>query len=189
MHEGVLPYVDVGDCKPLGLFVIYYVIAAFSRAIWAYQLVAWVFLAATAWVVYRIVLTWTNRQGAFLAGLIYAVFTCVFRGVNGQAPVIFNLFVATTVLLIIRDFPSHFRGVCGWRSLACDGIVRPRHRYQANRDLRIAIPWTLYSLGPASGASANPAIDWGCNRLWCSWRCANFHNRRILCASLTAKLV
>lgn len=122
MHEGVLPYVDVWDRKPLGLFVIYYVIAAFSRAIWAYQLVAWVFLAATAWVVYRIVLTWTNRQGAFLAGLIYAVLTCVFRGVNGQAPVFYNLFVATAVLLIIRDFPSHFRGVCGWRSWLAMGL-------------------------------------------------------------------
>ena len=33
MHEGVLPYVDVWDRKPLGLFAIYWAIAAISTSV------------------------------------------------------------------------------------------------------------------------------------------------------------
>ena len=115
MHDGLVPYVDIWDRKPLGLFILFYLIAAVSSATWAYQIAAWCFLAATAWTIHRIVMTWTNRQGAVFAGIAYLVLTCIFDGVNGQAPVFYNLFVAGAVLLIVRDFPSLGQGVCSWR--------------------------------------------------------------------------
>ena len=126
MHDGALPYVDVWDRKPLGLFIIYYFIAGISRHIWTYQIVGWCFLAATGWVIHRIVLFWTNRQGGLLAGMAYVVITFTYGGDNGQAPVFYNLFMVTAFLLTMREFPSLDRGRCNpgiWAAMALCGVA------------------------------------------------------------------
>jgi 4-amino-4-deoxy-L-arabinose transferase-like glycosyltransferase len=116
MHEGALPYVDIWDRKPLGLFLIYYGIAAISTSVLAYQIVATLFAAATAWMIGRIVLTLgSNRQGAILAGITYLVVICPMGGVGGQSPVFYNLLIAAAALLVTLEFDALERGRIGWR--------------------------------------------------------------------------
>jgi len=87
MHHGALPYVDVWDRKPLGLFLIYWAITGISEAPLAYQLAAWACAAATAWVIARIARLWTGAQGALLAGGLYLVWLTPLFGFGGQSPV------------------------------------------------------------------------------------------------------
>lgn len=111
MHHGAVPYVDVWDRKPWGLFFLYYLITGISSAPIGYQLAATLFAAATAWVIGRIALLWTNRQGAVLAGLAYLIFLTPFQGYGGQSPVFYNLFMALAVLLALHATPTLRKGL------------------------------------------------------------------------------
>ena len=115
MHAGALPYVDIWDRKPLGLFLIYYGIAAISTSVLAYQIAASLFAAATAWVIWRIVLILNNRQGAILAGITYLIVICPLGGVGGQSPVFYNLLIAGAALLVVMELDALERGSTGWR--------------------------------------------------------------------------
>lgn len=115
MHHGAVPYVDVWDRKPWGLFFLYYLITAISTAPIAYQLVATLFAAATAWVIAQIAMLWTNRQGAVLAALAYLVLLIPFQGYGGQSPVLYNLFMALAVLLVLRAMPLLRDGRVSWQ--------------------------------------------------------------------------
>jgi hypothetical protein len=105
MHDGALPYVDVWDRKPLGLFILYYLIAAISYNVIAYQIAAWIFVALTAWVIALITREMASARGGLLAGLTYVTTLPLFFGWGGQAPVFYNLFVAAAVLLCLRAVP------------------------------------------------------------------------------------
>lgn len=102
MHHGALPYVDVWDRKPLGLFLIYWAITWISAAPLAYQLAAAASAATTALVIARIALRWTGAQGALLAGGLYLVWLTPLFGFGGQSPVFYNLLVAAAALLVLR---------------------------------------------------------------------------------------
>ena len=107
MHHGALPYVDVWDRKPLGLFLIYYLITAVSTAPLAYQLTATAFAAATAWVIDAIARHFGSRpQGALLAALCYLLWLGPLQGYGGQSPVFYNLFMASAALLVLRALPA-----------------------------------------------------------------------------------
>src|SRR3712207_3445789 len=55
MRHGLLPYVDIWDRKPVGLFLIYAAVRLLGgEGIWQYQAVAALFAAATAFLVSRI---------------------------------------------------------------------------------------------------------------------------------------
>jgi hypothetical protein len=114
MHEQhAVPYVDVWDRKPWGLFFLYYVIAAISYAPIAYQLAATCFAAATAWVIGRIACVWNRTQGGVLAGIAYLLWLEQEQGFGGQSPVFYNLFVAAAVLLVLRALPDLREGRAG----------------------------------------------------------------------------
>lgn len=110
MHHGALPYVDVWDRKPLGLFLIYWAITGISAAPLTYQLAAAACAAATALVIARIAQRWTGPQGALLAGAIYLVWLTPLFGFGGQSPVFYNLLVASAALLVLRARPRLERG-------------------------------------------------------------------------------
>lgn len=103
MHHGALPYVDVWDRKPLGLFIVYYLIAAISAAPLAYQLVATLFATGTAAAIAAIARRWTSAQGGLLAGLCYLLWLAPLQGFGGQSPVFYNLFIAAAALLVLRS--------------------------------------------------------------------------------------
>jgi hypothetical protein len=131
MHHGAVPYVDIWDRKPLGLFLIFYLIAFISEAPLAYQLAATLFAAATAWCIAAIAKELhpradggigpdrtlrgvrgprlggdSPRQGGLLAGLAYLLWLAPLQGFGGQSPVFYNLFIALAALLVLRARPA-----------------------------------------------------------------------------------
>lgn len=106
MHHGVLPYVDVWDRKPFGLFLLYYLIAGLSPAPLAYQLVATLFAAGTAWAIAALGSLWSNPKGGLLAGVVYLLWLAPLQGYGGQSPVFYNLFIALAALLTFRSLPA-----------------------------------------------------------------------------------
>jgi len=118
MHEGLVPYVDIWDRKPLGLFLIYYLIAGISKSVLAYQFAASFFAAATAWVIALLTSRWTNSRGALLAGLSYLFIAGPFEGNTGQAPDFYNLLIAIAALWIAQAWEDLSAAKIGWRPWA-----------------------------------------------------------------------
>lgn len=104
MLDGALPYVDIWDRKPPGLFFIYAVIASISRDVLAYQIAAWLSASFTAFTISRIVAGWTSWRGQFFAGLAYLGCITATGGFGGQSPVFYNLLMANAALLVVRSF-------------------------------------------------------------------------------------
>ncbi|HWU01151.1 MAG TPA: hypothetical protein VN222_00310 [Novosphingobium sp.] len=127
MHEGLLPYVDVWDRKPIGLFLIYWLIAFLPSPVLAYQLAATGCAAVTGWVVQRIVLRLTGAQGAaVMAGLAYVALLGPFDGFGGQAPVFYNLPMALAALSVVQGDGALAQGrVLGrvWGAMALCGAA------------------------------------------------------------------
>ena len=104
MLHGALPYVDVWDRKPVGLFLIFAAIRLLpGDGILAYQLVATAFAVATAAIVAlagrRL---GAGRRGAMAAAIAYIVWLSFLSGRGGQSPVFYNLFVAAAGYLSLR---------------------------------------------------------------------------------------
>lgn len=113
MHLGALPYVDVWDRKPFGLFAIYWLIAGISTAPLAYQLAACLSAAATAMVITAVSEELRPRRrgdavswGGLLAGICYLLWLKPLQGFGGQAPIFYNLLVASAALLMLRALPA-----------------------------------------------------------------------------------
>lgn len=106
MHQGALPYVDVWDRKPFGLFALYYLIAGISNSPAAYQITATLFAALTAWTIGKIVRLWSDWPGALAAGIAYLFLLAPFQGFGGQTPVFYNLFIAVAALLVAKSAPA-----------------------------------------------------------------------------------
>lgn len=104
MLHGALPYVDLWDRKPVGLFLIFAAIRLLpGDGILAYQLVATLFAAATGWIIAR----GARRLGAAPAGacvaaLAYVLWLSLLSGRGGQSPVFYNLFTAAAAVLTLR---------------------------------------------------------------------------------------
>lgn len=103
MLHGALPFVDIWDRKPIGLFLLYSGIRLLGGSgVIQYQIVATLFVAMTAFVIARIASRVTNPHGAAAAGIVYILYLGVFGGEAGQSPVFYNLLVAFAGLLIVR---------------------------------------------------------------------------------------
>lgn len=116
MHEGALPYVDVWDRKPLGLFLIYYLLSGISRSVICYQIAACLAAGATSAIIGRLVAQWSNPRAALLAGVTYLFALGPFEGATGQAPDFYNPLIAGAALLLVRDADRRARRELGWRS-------------------------------------------------------------------------
>ena len=106
MHQGALPYVDVWDRKPFGLFALSWLIAGVSYDMLAYQIAATLFAAGTAWAITAISRGWAGVPGGLLAGGIYLLWLAPLQGFGGQSPVFYNLFIALAALLVYRALPA-----------------------------------------------------------------------------------
>ena len=118
MRHGAIPYVDIWDRKPVGLFLIYYAIAGISSSVVAYQLVAWLFASSTAMVINLIARRWAGTQGGLLAGASYLFMLGPQEGYGGQTPIFYNLLIASAALLVLDARPELERGQAGWRVFA-----------------------------------------------------------------------
>ena len=104
MLHGALPYVDIWDRKPIGLFLIFAGIRLLpGDGILAYQLVATAFAAATAWCVWRGArMIGAAPLGALAAGVAYLIWVSLLGGRGGQSPVFYNLLMTAAMLLVLR---------------------------------------------------------------------------------------
>lgn len=103
MAEGALPFVDIWDRKPIGLFLIYR--AVFLQPldpVITYQVLGMAFSVATALMIERIARMIAPADGARLAGLAYLLYQAVFNAALGQSPVFYNLPVALAALLTMQ---------------------------------------------------------------------------------------
>ncbi|UPG74698.1 hypothetical protein MVG78_19800 (plasmid) [Roseomonas gilardii subsp. gilardii] len=101
--HGALPFVDLWDRKPVGLFLIYAAIRLLGgEGVYQYQVVATLFAAATAGMIAAVAASFATRAGALCSGLVYLAFLGAFEGVGGQSPVFYNLFVVLAAWLTLR---------------------------------------------------------------------------------------
>lgn len=101
LQQGLWPYVDIWDRKPPGLFLLYGGISLIGGdGFLAYQIVATLFAAATAWFILQTASLFATRQSAFVAAVIYLGGLVLYGGYGGQAPVFYNLFVAAAAWII-----------------------------------------------------------------------------------------
>ncbi|MBV1917499.1 MAG: glycosyltransferase family 39 protein [Sphingomonadaceae bacterium] len=115
MHDGLLPYVDMWDRKPFGLFFIFYLISGISFSVLSYQIVASLFAAATAFVIAIIAARWSSPRGGVIAGIAYLLVIGPFEGNTGQAPDFYMLPIALAGLLLVIEADALGEGRAGWR--------------------------------------------------------------------------
>lgn len=115
MLHGALPYIDIWDRKPIGLFLIFAAIRLLpGDGILAYQLIATGFAAATAWCVWRAArMTGATPSGALAAGIAYLIWVSLLGGRGGQSPVFYNLLMAAAMLLVLGLPRRADRGAAG----------------------------------------------------------------------------
>lgn len=126
MHKGAVPYVDIWDRKPFGLFLIYYLIVGVWDNLIAYQIAASLFAGATAWVICRIASLWGGTQGGWFAGALYLLFLLPMKGYGGQAPVFYNLLVAGAALMMLLSIKHLREGRAPrsiWLAMALAGLA------------------------------------------------------------------
>lgn len=100
--QGDLPYVDIWDRKPIGLFLIYAGIAALGGdGVIQYQLVAGLFAFLTSLAIVATARRLTNAKGAWSAGILYLLLLPILEGHGGQSPVFYNLLMVLAAKLTI----------------------------------------------------------------------------------------
>lgn len=111
MWRGAIPYLDVWDRKPAGLFLLYMPPAAlpFWWGIWAYQAMALAAVVATAAIVARFAARAGWAAGATLAGVAYILWIDIAQGAGGQSPIFYNLPMAAAALLIATNAARRWR--------------------------------------------------------------------------------
>ena len=95
MTGGLLPYRDVFDIKPPGIFALHYLMAELLPK-WP-QAVEWLALLcafATSAIIHRIARLRVSGAAAIAAAVLYLAYLPLFDGFGAQTPVIYNLFVA-----------------------------------------------------------------------------------------------
>jgi hypothetical protein len=125
MRHGALPFVDVWDRKPVGLFLVYLPAALFGPVlgIWAYQALALLCVVVTAEIIARLAERGGWARGALVAAILYILWLNVADGQGGQSPVFYNPLVAGAILLAVPR-PGEARRPCaiGLAAMALIGL-------------------------------------------------------------------
>ncbi|WP_375392995.1 hypothetical protein [uncultured Sphingomonas sp.] len=201
--HGAVPFVDLWDRKPVGLFLLFAGIRVLGGAdaeggIVAYQLVACAFAAATAVVVAAAARAVGARErGALAAGAAYLLGLTLLGGRGGQAPVFYDLPVALAGLLAL-GLPAlaaaERRGAIVASGLAACALggVAIQLKYTAAVEAAfagLAHLWFLRRAGARWPATAGAGATWlllglaptvaagawyGAHGWWAAWRFANF---------------
>jgi hypothetical protein len=111
MWNGAVPFVDVWDRKPIGLFLVYMLPARVGLpwGIVAYQLLALLSLVATAGLVTRMAQRAGWQAGALFGGVAYVLWPNLLEGQGGQSPIFYNLLLAGAASLIMGGGAARFR--------------------------------------------------------------------------------
>ena len=132
MWDGAIPYVDIWDRKPIGLFLIYAASAELPiDAIVAYHLVALAAAVVTAGCIAMLVRTFAGPKAALAAAILYLVWLSLIGGRGGQSPVFYDLPMVLAAWLTWQTLAGRRRG--GGRG---DAAGRRRAPDQAYRGVR-----------------------------------------------------
>ena len=165
--RGAVPYVDIWDRKPVGIFLLYAGIRLLGgEGIYQYQVVATLFAAATALLISLMALRFSNGRGAALAGAVYLLWLLLFDGAGGQTPVFYNLFVAAAGALVMQAVvqgTSHRRVMAfGGGAMLLVGIAL-QVKYSALFEgifFGLALMWKARRLGASYAAVAACTLAW-----------------------------
>jgi 4-amino-4-deoxy-L-arabinose transferase-like glycosyltransferase len=121
MLHGSLPFVDVWDRKPIGLFLLYALAALVGgEHALSYQLLATLFVAGTAWLVHTMARhVCKGWRGPLIAAALYILWLNLLQGEGGQASVFTALPVCGAALLVLR----HVDGSAAAHRLGRDGAL------------------------------------------------------------------
>lgn len=128
MLDGAVPFVDVWDRKPVGLFLLYAPAAAlgYPAGIWAYQALALACLVATAILAARLADRAGWNSGALAAGIAVILWPNLIDGQGGQAPIFYNLLMIAAASLIVRgerEMSAGRRFAGGFAAMALVGLA------------------------------------------------------------------
>jgi hypothetical protein len=128
MAEGAVPFIDVWDRKPIGLFLLYAPAAAlgYPAGIWAYQALAFACLFGTALLAMRLAERAGWRRGALAAGLAVVLWPNLIDGQGGQAPIFYNLLMIAAASIIAPrtvEPPPARRFAAGMAAMALIGFT------------------------------------------------------------------
>ncbi|WP_174285588.1 hypothetical protein [Sphingomonas bacterium] len=123
MWRGALPYVDIWDRKPIGLFLVYMPAAPWSpqTGVYVYQAMALAAVVATAAPIVRLARIAGWSRGALMAGVLYILWIDLADGQGGQSPVFYNALMAGAVALVAGAVPERRRraGVLAMALVGC----------------------------------------------------------------------
>lgn len=103
MLNGALPYVDIWDRKPIGLFLLYAVMRSLGGdGVLAYQLVGTAVAFATACLIATIARQFTSRFGAVAAAAAYLIWLTLGSAAGGQAELFYGLPVCIAASITLR---------------------------------------------------------------------------------------
>lgn len=168
--DGDIPFIDLWDRKPVGLFLLYALPALFpGDGVLAYQLMATAAAAATAIVLRASALRiGARRRGALLAGIAYLLWLSPLGGRGGQSPVFYNLPIALAVFWTL-GLPALARSgrqaaIIGSGFVACLACgLAIQLKYTAAVEgafVGLSHIWWLHRAGARIGTSVLAALLW-----------------------------
>jgi hypothetical protein len=166
--QGAIPYVDVWDRKPPGLFLLYARFAKVWPSPWGFQLAALAAAWGTALALALMARGLTGREMAgWVAGVLYLVALLLFDGRSGEAGVFGNLLMAWAAWLVISR-PGVRRG-CGW-PCCWRGWRSPSSRPRCSRaSIWGWCWWRAPGRCRAAGGASRCGRRWA-RRRWRRWR-------------------
>lgn len=168
MLQGALPYVDIWDRKPVGLFLLFAGIRLLGGdGIVQYQVVATLFAVGTGLLIARIAAPMAGRVAAVVAAIVYLLLLGLAGGAGGQAPVFYNLFVAgaalATLTALTHEVPSEASvRRFGALAMALMGVAL-QIKYTAVFEgifFGLALTWTSWRVSRRPGRVAADILLW-----------------------------
>ncbi|MEG3093253.1 ArnT family glycosyltransferase [Sphingomonas sp. PB1R3] len=153
MLHGALPYVDIFDRKPIGLFLLYAGARSLGYGLGgdgflAYKLVATGFVVATAFGIQRLARGFAGPFAAIVAAILYILWLNLMEGEGGQSPVFYTAPMLVAGVAVLRAIERRGR-------LFANGAV-------AMGAVGVALQ-IKYAVLPEGFA-------FGCILLWLGWR-------------------
>lgn len=165
--HGAIPYVDIWDRKPIGIFLLYAAIRLVGgEGIYQYQLAATFVAGLTAYLIATMALRFTNFRGAAMAAVAYLLWLLIFDGGGGQTPVWYNMLVAGAALLVMKawcDEPSERALiVLGVAAMLLIGVAL-QIKYSALFEgifFGLALTWRSWTIDRSWGRTIGRALAW-----------------------------